>query len=208
MMENLRNIPTEVAGRAIRLHGGGSAVSTQRDSKSFLSSLVVFSFSWCWSQQVKNKDERWESSRTAGASLGYSGIDSASSARLLPSFQTCFSTFRFLEINNWPTLIFIFVLLLCMYENRYARLLYRVHTCTHCQRALYPPCLFPSQILVHTHLLYTLSCSSSCLSSVSLSPFTIGRRYPLGGSSSKTSAVHFHLEPHLYKRTHFNSKQA
>jgi hypothetical protein len=66
MMENLRNIPTEVAGRAIRLLGGGTAVSTQRDWKSSLSSflvflvfsfLVFFFFHWCWSQQVKEQKE-------------------------------------------------------------------------------------------------------------------------------------------------------
>jgi hypothetical protein len=44
MMENLRNFPTEVAGRAIRLHWWRLGCFNTKKLEIFLSPLVVFSF--------------------------------------------------------------------------------------------------------------------------------------------------------------------
>lgn len=138
MMENLRNIPTEVSGRAIRdLHGGGSAVSTQRDLSwksyslsSFFGGLVFIVFRWCcghnrWKNK-KIRDENHHGQQHRGLSLMViSTIQwhwqfSVSSVRayyyspfacytIFSKIQTCFFTFSFfLEINNWPTLLLSF----------------------------------------------------------------------------------------------------
>lgn len=74
----------------IRLHGGGSAISSQRDSESFLyrlGRLLFFSFSSLLvttGERTKMRDGNHHGQQQ-GPPLGYSGIDSFSSARLLPS---------------------------------------------------------------------------------------------------------------------------
>ena len=136
MMENLRNFPTEVAGRAIRLHWWRLGCFNTKKLEIFLSPLVVFSF---FSVLVTTGEEqRWEM-RIITDSRGLPWLQwhwqRVSSERLLLSLQTCFFTFHFLEINNWPTLLFIFIIIyyfhFSMFENR-CIILYGVyvHMCT------------------------------------------------------------------------------
>ena len=137
MMENLRNFPTEVAGRAIRLHRWRLGCFNTKKLEIFLSLLVVFSFFFRAGHNRRRTEMRDENHHgQQGPPLVTVHWQRVSSERLLLSLQTCFFTFHFLEINNWPTLLFIFIIIyyfhFSMIENRCIILLYGVyvHMCT------------------------------------------------------------------------------